>query len=90
MAEHTTFDDIDPDILDIFLEESRDLMDACDQQLAALREAPGATEGVVALQRSLHTLKGGARMAGISPIGNLSHGIETFLEVVARRRLGQG
>ena len=87
MAEHTTFDDIDPDILDIFLEESRDLMDACDQQLAALREAPGATEGVVALQRSLHTLKGGARMAGISPIGNLSHGIETFLEVVARRRL---
>lgn len=86
-AEHNEFDDIDPDILDIFLEESRDLMDACDQQLAALRDNPAGTECIVALQRSLHTLKGGARMAGITPIGNLSHGIETFLEVAARRRL---
>lgn len=86
-AEYNEFDDIDPDILDIFLEESRDLMDACDQQLAALRDNPAGTECIVALQRSLHTLKGGARMAGITPIGNLSHGIETFLEVAARRRL---
>ena len=31
------------------------------------------------LKRHLHTLKGGARMAGITAMGNLSHEIETLL-----------
>ncbi|MBT8097614.1 MAG: response regulator, partial [Woeseia sp.] len=31
------------------------------------------------LKRHLHTLKGGARMAGISAMGNLSHEVETLL-----------
>ena len=32
------------------------------------------------LQRDLHTLKGGARIAGLAPIGDLTHAIETLLE----------
>ena len=32
-----------------------------------------------ALKRHLHTLKGGARMAGITAMGDLSHEIETLL-----------
>jgi chemosensory pili system protein ChpA (sensor histidine kinase/response regulator) len=35
------------------------------------------------LQRFLHTLKGGARMAGLLPMGNLSHAIETLLARIA-------
>src|SRR5210317_650614 len=31
------------------------------------------------LKRHLHTLKGGARMAGITAMGNLSHELETLL-----------
>ena len=31
------------------------------------------------LKRHLHTLKGGARMSGISAMGNLSHEIEALL-----------
>ena len=31
------------------------------------------------LQRFLHTLKGGARMAGVPPMGDLSHALETLL-----------
>jgi chemosensory pili system protein ChpA (sensor histidine kinase/response regulator) len=80
-----SFDGIDLEILDIFLEESRDLMDSCEAQLAALSEQPDAN-GVAALQRTLHTLKGGARMSGISPVGDLAHGIETFLEATVHRR----
>jgi chemosensory pili system protein ChpA (sensor histidine kinase/response regulator) len=46
---------------------------------------------VVGLQRDLHTLKGGARMAGIFPIGELGHAMESLLEVVAegKRELDQ-
>ena len=35
---------------------------------------------ITGLQRDLHTIKGGARMAGINAIGDLGHGIESLLE----------
>ncbi|MBB5015902.1 Hpt domain-containing protein [Rehaibacterium terrae] len=78
--------DIDPDLLDIFLEESADLLDHADGQLALLRENPSEREPVIALQRDLHTLKGGARMAGIQAVGELGHAMESLLEAVAENR----
>ncbi len=38
------------------------------------------------LQRHLHTLKGGARMAGVMPMGDLSHALETLLARIAEGR----
>src|SRR5690606_17260985 len=55
------FTGLDPELIDIFVEESRDLLDHSDGLLARLREAPGDREPVVGMQRDLHTLKGGAR-----------------------------
>ncbi|MCM2355239.1 MAG: response regulator, partial [Arenimonas sp.] len=83
--------DLDVDLLDIFLEESGDLLDHSDGLLASLRDNPNDRELVVGLQRDLHTLKGGARMAGIFPVGELGHAMESLLEVVAegRRELDQ-
>ena len=34
------------------------------------------------LQRDLHTLKGGARMAGLAPIGDLSHAMESLVDAI--------
>jgi len=83
--------DLDVDLLDIFLEESGDLLDHSDGLLASLRDNTNDRELVVGLQRDLHTLKGGARMAGIFPVGELGHAMESLLEVVAegRRELDQ-
>ena len=83
--------DIDVELLDIFLEESGDLLDHSDGLLADLRDKTNDRELVVGLQRDLHTLKGGARMAGIFAIGELGHAMESLLEVVAegRRELDQ-
>jgi chemosensory pili system protein ChpA (sensor histidine kinase/response regulator) len=83
--------DLDVDLLDIFLEESGDLLDHSDGLLASLRDNTNDRELVVGLQRDLHTLKGGARMAGIFPVGELGHAMESLLEVVAegRRELEQ-
>ncbi len=77
---------LDMELVEIFVEEGRDLLDHCDGLLAALREAPEDHEILAGLQRDLHTLKGGARMAGINAIGDLAHSIESLLEAVASGR----
>ena len=73
-------DNIDPDLLEIFIEEAREILDHSDGVLAQWRVEPTAIEHVAELQRDLHTLKGGARIAGMVPGGDLTHAIETALE----------
>lgn len=87
MSDTNHFDDIDQELLDIFLEEAQDLMEECDGILIRLRENPHSMEGIVGLQRALHTIKGGARMTGMTGAGNLSHGIESFIGAIVARRI---
>ncbi len=75
--------DMDEELLDIFLEEGTDILDHSDGLMTQLRDAPEDLETVVGLQRDLHTLKGGARMSGLVPIGDLGHIMESLLESVA-------
>jgi chemosensory pili system protein ChpA (sensor histidine kinase/response regulator) len=77
---------LDVELLDIFLEESGDLLDHSDGMLAQLRESPDAREPLIGLQRDLHTLKGGARMAGVFTVGELGHAMESLLEAVVEQR----
>ncbi len=70
--------DFDPEIAEIFVEEAGEILEAADSALESwskLRDQDSLTE----LKRLLHTLKGGANMAGISAFGNLSHELETLL-----------
>ncbi|UXW30260.1 Hpt domain-containing protein [Xanthomonas oryzae] len=80
------FDQLDGELVDIFVEEGRDLLDHCDGLIARMREVPEDRDVLNGLQRDLHTLKGGARMAGINAIGDLGHAIESLLEAVAANR----
>jgi chemosensory pili system protein ChpA (sensor histidine kinase/response regulator) len=77
---------LDPELVDIFVEEGADLLDHSDGLLARLREQPEDRETLVGLQRDLHTLKGGARMAGIMAVGELGHVMESLLEAVVDHR----
>ncbi|HPO24315.1 MAG TPA: response regulator [Arenimonas sp.] len=79
--------DLDTELLDIFLEESGDILDHSDGVLAKLRNHPSDMDLIVDLQRDLHTLKGGARMSGIFPVGELGHTMESLLEAVAEGRV---
>lgn len=85
-AEPLDFSIYDRELVDIFVEEGKDLLDHCDGLISELRDAPQDREVVAGLQRDLHTLKGGARMAGINAIGDLGHSIESLLEAVAAGR----
>jgi chemotaxis protein histidine kinase CheA/CheY-like chemotaxis protein len=75
-----THGQIDPDLLEIFVEEAREILDHSDSVLAQWRAEPAEPEHMASLQRDLHTLKGGARIAGMVPVGDLTHAIETLLE----------
>ncbi len=77
-AEETT-SDFDPEVAAIFTEEATELLDASEQALSAWRAEPASADLRAALKRPLHTLKGGARMAGIAPMGDLSHELETLV-----------
>jgi chemosensory pili system protein ChpA (sensor histidine kinase/response regulator) len=84
-AEH-----IDPDLLDIFREEAVDILAKVEEALTRWRAKPDDLGTVLELKRALHTLKGGARMAGALGMGNLAHGTETVLKHVEDRRLSPG
>ncbi|MBP6796632.1 MAG: Hpt domain-containing protein, partial [Luteimonas sp.] len=77
---------MDAELVDVFIEEAGDLLDHSDGLLAQLRQSPHAREPLVGLQRDLHTIKGGARMAGVFAIGELGHAMESLLEAVVEQR----
>lgn len=88
--EELDLSELDPELVDIFVEEASDLLDHSDGLLAQLREAPTERETLVGLQRDLHTIKGGARMAGIMAVGELGHAMESLLEAVVEQRFELG
>ena len=75
--------DLDADLLEIFVQEASEILDEAESTMASLRDRPEDAALITNLQRDLHTLKGGARMASLAPIGDLGHTMESLLEGVA-------
>ena len=74
-------------LVEVFLEESQDILDVCEEAMARWQNQPEDRAPVGDLRRELHTLKGGARMAGLTELGNLAHALETLFIDVAEERL---
>jgi len=72
----TMTDDVDHDLLPIFLEEAKEIIPQVGNAIRAWRGAPVNHAPVTELARHLHTLKGSARMAGLMRLGELAHVIE--------------
>jgi chemosensory pili system protein ChpA (sensor histidine kinase/response regulator) len=74
--------DFDPEIASIFTDEAVELIEQAQSALAQWNENRSSVDGLDALKRPLHTLKGGARMAGLMPMGDLSHELESlFMQI---------
>jgi chemosensory pili system protein ChpA (sensor histidine kinase/response regulator) len=71
--------EFDADIASIFSEEASELLEQADAALLHWSRDRADRSQVTELKRLLHTLKGGARMAGIRAMGDLSHEMESFL-----------
>ncbi len=74
-------DDVDRDVLPIFLDEATELFPQAGEELRAWRRQPGNDEHAGKLRRTLHTFKGSARMAGAMRLGELTHLMESRLVV---------
>jgi chemosensory pili system protein ChpA (sensor histidine kinase/response regulator) len=75
----TPLADFDPEIAAIFSDEAVELLESAEAALAAWNADPHDPSKVAALRRPLHTLKGGARMAGILAMGELAHELESLI-----------
>src|SRR5258708_6956492 len=73
-------DDLDPELLQIFLDEAHELVPSVGAALRDWRDNPGNPALGQALQRVLHTLKGSSRMAGAMAMGELTHHMEARVE----------
>ncbi|MFZ5698811.1 MAG: Hpt domain-containing protein [Pseudomonadota bacterium] len=76
---------VDADILEIFLEEAEDLTAQLDAAISGWQSEPGNSAHADQIKRVLHTLKGGARLAGLKRLGDVSHEFETrVIDLVPR------
>jgi chemosensory pili system protein ChpA (sensor histidine kinase/response regulator) len=73
-------DDIDEQLLPIFLEEARELLPLIGSDLREWKANPGDDRISQSLRRALHTLKGSARMAGVIRLGEFTHLMESRIE----------
>ena len=70
---------LDLDLWPTFREEGLELLPALDQAMRLWVEQPGHTAHADPVRRILHTLKGSARSAGAAQLGEMAHGLETYL-----------
>jgi chemosensory pili system protein ChpA (sensor histidine kinase/response regulator) len=80
VAEAEVHDDIDTQLLPIFLEEAVETVGELHAILRGWRAEPDAGEAPRAVARQLHSLKGSARMAGAMRLGARLHQLESRLE----------
>ena len=69
---------------ELFLTESQDNLSAINHALLELERAPTAREPVGALFRAVHTVKGMSATMGYTVVAELSHEMETLLDLVRR------
>jgi len=69
----------DGELLDIFLEEAREVVATGLAAIATLHEAPSDMNEQTTLRRAFHTLKGSSRMVGLNDFGEAAWAMEQTL-----------
>ncbi|MBL0730176.1 Hpt domain-containing protein [Piscinibacter sp. HJYY11] len=73
-------DAVDAELFPIFEEEAEELLPQLDGKLREWARRPTDNGPAAACMRTLHTLKGGARLAGAMRLGEMAHRLETAIE----------
>ncbi len=80
--EKPALEDIDPEILEIFIEEAREELESIQQHLPAWQNNREDKDALISFRRSFHTLKGSGRLVGAKVIGELAWSVENMLNRV--------
>jgi chemosensory pili system protein ChpA (sensor histidine kinase/response regulator) len=73
-------DAVDAELFPIFEEEAEELLPQLDSKLREWARRPTDNGPAASCMRTLHTLKGGARLAGAMRLGEMAHRLETAIE----------
>jgi chemosensory pili system protein ChpA (sensor histidine kinase/response regulator) len=73
-------DAVDAELFPIFEEEGQELLPQLAAKLREWARRPSENAPANACMRTLHTLKGGARLAGAMRLGEMAHRLETRIE----------
>jgi chemosensory pili system protein ChpA (sensor histidine kinase/response regulator) len=76
-------DAVDAELFPIFEEEALELLPQLATRMRAWVSKPSDNGAASAVMRSLHTIKGGARLAGAMRLGEMAHRLETSVEHLA-------
>jgi chemosensory pili system protein ChpA (sensor histidine kinase/response regulator) len=79
-------DVVDAELFPIFQEEAAELLPELASRMRDWAQQPGNPSGPTACMRTLHTLKGGARLAGAMRLGEIAHRLETAIEHLMARQ----
>ncbi|HEX7036871.1 MAG TPA: Hpt domain-containing protein [Pseudomonadales bacterium] len=72
-------DEVDQDIIAVFFEEADEILEGLDHGISDWSDERDNRLHLENLLRGLHTLKGGARLAGLTALGDATHELESFL-----------
>jgi chemotaxis protein histidine kinase CheA/ActR/RegA family two-component response regulator len=86
-ASKSNIEFMDDEIVDIFLEESQDLIEELEAGVGEWLNDQNELSYLESLLRPLHTIKGGARMAGLEDVGDICHEFESLLESASNQRI---
>ncbi len=78
-AHQDVLEDDGAELLDIFLEEAREVIENGQTAVAALESDPGNLADMTTLRRAFHTLKGSSRMVGLNTFGEAGWSYEQML-----------
>ncbi|OQW91023.1 MAG: hypothetical protein BWK79_18030 [Beggiatoa sp. IS2] len=79
IPEPAPIDDVDEEILEIFVEEVGEVLEEITNAFNAWQENPADEESLKNLRRAFHTLKGSGRLVGATVIGELGWRFENML-----------
>jgi two-component system, chemotaxis family, sensor kinase CheA len=77
----------DPELVADFVMESREHLSSIEGQMLALEQNPGATDAIHSVFRGFHTIKGLAGFLEFAIIQQVSHEVETLLDLARNEKL---
>jgi chemosensory pili system protein ChpA (sensor histidine kinase/response regulator) len=78
-------DEIDAQLLPVFIEEADELCPLISEGLRNWREQPDNQQLAQLFKRQIHTIKGSSRMVGAMRIGEIAHGMEDRVSLAATK-----
>jgi len=78
----------DPELLNDFILESKEHLTSIELQLLTLDQDPGNAEAIHAIFRGFHTIKGMAGFLDLDAVREVSHEVETILDLARNGALG--